>query len=389
MAVTIVYRSHYDDPSGKRVKRFDDATVLDWFRNHWAELARDDARERLRALLGFRIYGFGSLFEVAHEENLHAPRDDAQLGEYLASHLYSEGPILAEPHRITVQTNDDELEVCYYLFDDVYLAEHGARAAYLLNEGWRLPAEHAEAGTFEPTEPTSVDGPKGSGTGATYLVFLVYEDSANLGDLTGARRIEGVRIPDLARYLCVEGDLKRASEYLLLIRSQMLATPITADPFEECFRKAILEDPDDGATWGAYSDWLQERGEPPLGLALLEQALKSATHFPVADMDKAWKALGRFKPVPRARAFLEKAMAGTQTLRLPDPAKSHVQVEEHLAQLCMHTETWGKTDLYQQWIFFDDLWPRVTPTSPTPFCATPAPGTCCPPASRTAKTEGL
>jgi uncharacterized protein (TIGR02996 family) len=356
MAVTIVYRSHYDDPSGKRVKRFEDATVLDWFRNHWAELSRDDADKRLPALIGFDIYGFPSLFGRAHEQNLPAPKDDAQLGEYLAAHLYSEGPILAEPHRITVQTDDDELEVCYYIFDDAYLAEHGARAAYLLNEGWRLPAEHAEAGTFEPSEPTLAEGPTGGGTGATYLVLLTYEDSANLSDMRGASRIEGVRIPDLARYLCVEDDLGDASDYLLLVRSQLLATPLTADPFEEGFRKALLEDLGDEATWGAYSDWLQEQGERQLGLTLLEQALKSATHFPVADMDKAWKTLRRVMPISRAHASLQKAMSGKKPGRLPDPAKSHVQVEEHLAQLCIHTETWGKEDLYQQWIFFDDLW---------------------------------
>lgn len=38
MAVCVVYRSH-SDPACKCVRRFEDAIVLDWFRNHWRQLA--------------------------------------------------------------------------------------------------------------------------------------------------------------------------------------------------------------------------------------------------------------------------------------------------------------------------------------------------------------
>src|SRR5438105_5009246 len=122
MAVYFVYRSHYDDPAGKRLKRFEDATVLDWFRTHWDQLARaDGARDAVKELLGFFVYGFGSLFAAAAEQDLPAPETDEDLEDYLHEHLYSEGPILYRPNLLTVQTDDDELEVAYYVFDGEYL----------------------------------------------------------------------------------------------------------------------------------------------------------------------------------------------------------------------------------------------------------------------------
>jgi uncharacterized protein (TIGR02996 family) len=334
MAVTFVYRSHYDDPSGKRVRRFPDATVLDWFRNHWAELRDNHTYVLLESLLGFQIYGFNSLFEAANEVDLPAPADERQLAEYLAARLYSEGPILAEPHCITVKTDDDELEVCYHIFDDVFLAGAGARAAYLLNDGWRLPAEHLEEGTFEPAEPTTSDDPAGDGRGTTYLVFLAYQDSCNLSDLEPADRIEGVRLPDLVPYLA-RGNGHHHDVYLMLLRSQLFAAPLTDDPLEEGFRREMLENPEDEATWCAYSDWFQERHSRPAGIALLEEAMRATTHIPVSGLPyDAWKILDRDVPIAKARADLQRALTSAKASRwLLDPSKSRIQVEEHMAQL--------------------------------------------------------
>src|SRR5204862_5017 len=83
--------------------------------------------------------------------------------------------------------------------------------------------------------------------------------------------------------------LLRGAHPLLLLRSQILASPATTDPLEEQFRQALLADPADEASWRAYSDWLQERGERPAGLVVLERALQAVTHFPVADPpDSTW-----------------------------------------------------------------------------------------------------
>ncbi len=363
MAVFFVYRSHYDDPAGKRLKRFDDRTVLDWFRNHWAEL-RAGKYARLKKLLGFSIYGFSSLFEVADEEDLPPPESDEELGEYLEAHLYSEGPILYQPHLLTVQTDDDELEVCYYVFDDLYLAEHGPRAAYLLNEGWQLPTSFADAGGFVPSEPTDDRAPAGKGQGAVYLFFNCYADSGNLTDSSvPTSRINGIRLPDMVRYLSGPPVTDSLSEYLLLLRAQLLADPITTDPVEAGFRQAILDNPDDDASWAAYSDWLQERGQRRAGLELLEKALTAAARLPVLDLpNAAWEAV-RQGSVTEVREALQPLLAASSGRKAfaPSARKTRVLVTEHLAQLCLHTGRWDKVDLYHQWIFFDDLWATAHP----------------------------
>jgi uncharacterized protein (TIGR02996 family) len=369
MTVYFVYRSHYDDPAGKRLERFSEATVLDWFRNHWLFLA--DPRASTAELFGFSIYGFDSLFRSVIDNALPPPESDEQLGEYLSQYLYSAGPVLYQPHLLTVQTDDDELMVCYYVFDDIYLSEHGQRAAYLLEDGWRLPAGHNEDRVFEPSEPSDDFSHHGTGFGTTWLAIFAFEDSGNLRELGTASRFEGVRIPDLCRYLACGPDPSDLwSNYLLLLRSQLLSSPITSDPFEDGFRLALLNNPDDETTWNAYSDWLQEQGKRRAGLAVLERALESVTRFPVTHLPhRAWEVLesGSFPvdvPIPLTQVRQDLAQVLIDNPPSPsighDPSRSRIQVEEHLAQLCLHVERWS-TDLYHQWIFFDDRWAAAHP----------------------------
>lgn len=362
MAVYVVYRSHYC-PACKQVKRFDDTSVLDWFRNHWAKLAgADDPYRELRDLLGFYVYGFASLFERAGEDGLPAPASDAELSEYLQEFLYSEGPILYEPHLLTVQTDDDELQVAYYLFDDDYLSHYPARAAYLVHEGWQLPGGHADNASFEPAEPTDNRGPHGSGEGDTYIVMECYLDSCNFEDLGSASRIRGVRLLDLGRYLARTAPGEGWGDYLALLRSQLFAASVTSDPTEEGFRRALFATPDDEATWAAYSDWLQERGERPAGLVLLERALEAVTRFPVRALaHEVWEAVAT-GTVAETRTALDKLLAENPPRdRREGTDKSLVQVEEHVATLCLHTDTWHGVDVYHRWIFFDDLWAAAHP----------------------------
>src|SRR5262249_15018585 len=148
----------------KQVAHFEeDDTVLAWFRRNWD---CSDAEE----LLGFRVYGFRTIFERAAENDLAPPANDEQLAEYLQQYLYSEGPILCEPHLVTVQTDDDDLEVAYYVFDDHFAKRYPARVAFLLHDGWRLPTDSAKKKQFRPKEPTKAVRPAGKGDGATFYV---------------------------------------------------------------------------------------------------------------------------------------------------------------------------------------------------------------------------
>src|SRR5581483_2914202 len=129
-------------------------------------------------------------------------------------------------------------------------------------------------------------------------------------------------------------------------------------------RETLLDDPADEATWSAYSDWLQDRDLPPVGVLLLEQALRAVARYPFRDIPyTAWEAV-RKGSVREARAALEAALAVHEPGRAltHDPAKSRIHVEEDLAQLCVHVGHWEwQGDVYQQWIFFDDLWAAAHP----------------------------
>src|SRR5262249_38498266 len=153
VSVYFVYRSHYDTPSLNHVRRFEDDTVLAWFQRHWKGVAdRAQAGDQVRKVFGCYVYGFGSLFHAIAEHSLPPPAASTALKRVLQAHLYFEGELLCRPHVIQVLTDDDELQMAYYFFDDHYLAEHADRAAFLLREDWHLPAD-VGAGAFRPSVP--------------------------------------------------------------------------------------------------------------------------------------------------------------------------------------------------------------------------------------------
>jgi uncharacterized protein (TIGR02996 family) len=366
MAVYFVFRSHYEDPSGKRLKRFEDATLLDWFRNHWLELADPETgdADRLQDLLGF--WWLGSLFNGAKQDRLPPPKSEEQLREYIEEHLYTEGEVVFQPHALTDLDNDDELEYCYYAFDDVYLAEHPGHADFLLHDDWRLPEDFAEESTFEPDGRSHTYGAPGTGAGAIYNSAQSWMDSCNLSDLAGSSSayLTGVRIPDLASYLCSINPAHLGHLFLLLVRSQLLAAPLTADPLEEGFRRALLDHPDDDASWNAYSDFLQDHGNRSAGVELLDQALRSVLDLAALLLPSA-PSLECLESgsVVATRKTLNRVLKdhGRPEGDNHEPEKSLLQVAEHVVVMCIHVGRWDNIDHYQQWIFFDDLWASAHP----------------------------
>jgi uncharacterized protein (TIGR02996 family) len=279
MAVHFVYRSHYHGPTGLYVKRFDEPSILDWFRHRWQGVRHDDgAHEYAEQLLGTSVYGFASLFDRIAEHSIPPPRSMRALQEVFDEHLYVEGEVLFSPHLIQVLTDDDEIQLAYYFFDDDYLARHGKRAAFLLNEGWRLPAEAGDGG-FRPAEKTRRIG-KARGEGATYLVFHSFYDSGNLYDIEGAFRIDGVRLPQLAQYLArndVPDDGCALGYDMSLLRSQLFPKGKKAKSPEDAFLFAIREHPEDDAPWLIFDDWLAERSGRSAGSVLLERAFRAVS----------------------------------------------------------------------------------------------------------------
>jgi uncharacterized protein (TIGR02996 family) len=332
MTVHFVYRSHYHGPTGLYRRTFDDATVLDWFVKRWQGRDYDDgAHELAKKLLGTHVYGFASLFQAILEHKLPPPKTHRQLVKLLNEHLYLEGELRAGPGLLQMLTDNDEIQLAYYFFDDAYLAKHRRHIAFLLQDDWRLPEDIA-AGGFKASEPTT-RVIKGEGAGATYIVINGFWDSCNLDDMGPAMRLDGGRLPELARYLAGSEELAEQQPDLKVIQSVLFPAGKKPEDPADPFLFTVRDDPADEAAWTAFGDWLAERGERSAGAFVLERGLEAFCRRGVEEYPD-WKF---------------------------DPKKSRVQVADHVAVCCRHVARWGKEDLYHQWYFFDDLWASAHP----------------------------
>jgi uncharacterized protein (TIGR02996 family) len=331
MAVHFVYRCHYGNPSEKHVRHFEADSVLDWFRSIWTPIPEADgdrAYDHAYELVGTNVYSFLRLFHRIAEHGWAPPKSMRALASRLEEALYV-NEMKSGPHHVQVYTDDDDLEMVIYIFDDHYVAANPGRAAFLLHDGWKLP-DGTGPGGFRTREPTRLLSRDRKGTGTTYLAILAFYASDNIDALQGARRVDGVRLPDLPRHLLgvdVSGD-EWPREMPDLRRKLLRAPKGAAD--ERGFLTRIAKQPDDETTWGAFSDWLRDRGNLPAGPYLLERAFRAAPPGLTRDNRRKKEDL--------------------------------IHVGEHLAQACKHVGTgFRRQKEYHQWIFFDDRWASAHP----------------------------
>jgi uncharacterized protein (TIGR02996 family) len=272
-------------------------------------------------------------------DEIHEARECPQSMEEVAdwfSHMYDQGQANG-PHHIQLLTDDDEIEMAVYVFDDHYRAANPGKADFLLIDGWEVPAGEAdgEPPLLPETHPVE---PAGEGEGRVYVAKLYAEDSLNLSDLSGGGHIDGIRVPDLARHLMLHPDEEGLG--LGLMETGEALRELLKEPKGEDagFLAAIRDQPEELTNWGAYSDWLQDRDLPPAGLHLLDRALR-----------------GEEFPDPR----------GNRT-----PKLDRVNVTPHMAQACKNEGRWPdrpseeltSEDTFVQFIFFDDRWATAHPT---------------------------
>jgi uncharacterized protein (TIGR02996 family) len=337
MAVHFVYRSHYDNPGCFHRKRFEADSLLSWFQSIWQGVPHqqpDWAGLKLaEQLVGRDVYSFGSLFGHIHEHGWRAPKSMKVLAGHLEEALYV-NEMTHGPHHVQILTDDDELEMAIYLFDDEYVAKHPDRAAFLMGDGWRLP-DGGKFGEFKPSGGKKVLPGAVAGDGRTYFAHFAAYDGGGLSDLTPGEMtgvIEGVRVPDLPRFFLTpevtsahdECDLHNS---LSEVVSGLAPALRTAKGTEVPLLKAVRANPNDTACWAAYSDWCEENGRP----TLLER-------------------------------ILAKSLAPSGTIKdSRNPRKDVVLVQGHVAQACKHRARWNKTDSYHHLILFDDLWANAHP----------------------------
>ncbi|MDI1464691.1 hypothetical protein QEZ54_27340 [Catellatospora sp. KI3] len=307
-----VYRSHYEGPLSRRVRRLPDASVLDWFRRCWDTGTPAEMVERE---LGGPVYGLASIFEAARAHALPAPRTWPELFQLLDKYLYIEGDmpqsLQFDGHALRVKTDDDEVDLAYFLLDDEAAAL--GRFAFALHDRWPLPADTTGSGGFDPAGiPVQTAAEAGEGPGTVYAVFLTFRDGDSF-DCHPPLAFPGVRLPGFAAHL------------------RELTPPLTGWPPELLVLRALSAPGEDG----------------------LEPALRRCDEWPGFDLNRRpWPRLPDDHRVAHAMALDLAAHAGPPTGgRRAD--LSLLGVDPHLAQLSMHvSEAFG----HQQWFLFDDVW---------------------------------
>ncbi|GAA3975307.1 hypothetical protein GCM10023085_67240 [Actinomadura viridis] len=301
-----VYRTHYEGPLSKRVRRLPDASVLDWFRRGWTAVV-DGGQDAWRWVdddLGGEVYGLASVFEAARVHAVKAPRTWRELRDVLQEHLYVEGEVLVGEHGVRALTDDDEVVVPYFFFDDVLVEAHPDRLAYLLHDAWPLPEDAVENGDAVES---------GEGAGRTTALLLTHYDGDSIC-WQPPFVFEGVRLPELAERLRTAGEgMEDWPQELRVLRA--LVAPADGD-IGDALRRCNL--------WPDY--------ESMVGTQSLLGA-HPEVHAQAMDV------VARQGGLPSGR----------------DPGRTLISVGEHLAQAAMHMcGTFG----FQQWFLFDDLWER-------------------------------
>lgn len=355
MSVHFVYRTPYDQPFGKYYCRFDHDDVLSWFLDLLERVRKcataDEANESIINFLGANVYGFWMLTERLFDEGkkLTAPKDFGQLVEFIRRHLYVNEVKSDAPHLLQVLTDDDELDLAWYAFDDEFAARHPERAAFLLYDDFPLPANALPEGKDIEIFPgiRTFD----AGTGRRHSICGAFSNQWSGGNLSllganfefekvrtnsGAWCITGIRLAELPEFLSRLTPQRGMPAELLLLRA--FAT-----------KNGQLQ---------STQEMLEElKGFPFQHLMIMQnEEVFAAESLLAADTADARKALT--KGLDRA---LEMIRSGHASEWKSDPASSHLFFQPHRVEVSFHSDTWGTLHLYDHWVLFDDAWAGAHP----------------------------
>jgi hypothetical protein len=304
-----VSRWRETNPLGKQVVLAEDRTILDWFQRNWT---RDNPEEWIDSELDGGAYGLESIFEQARELNLNPPKTTDELRELLYEHLYVEGDedyIRLGEHALRVRTDDDEVDLAYYLIDEVSAAAVPDRLSFLLHDPWPLPGQAGGAGgyeaSFNPGIPVRNVTLGADGGEKVFSVRLCWEspDVDHSLDLRGAIVLSGTGLPDLASRL-LAADQAQVSRW----------------PYDVQLLRALVAPGETG----------------------IDRALERYTH------------LGGYNPgdevLPSSGPPDQPAPGRSRS----GPAeKAHIQLDEHLKQVARYIDDFFGFD---QWFIFDSRW---------------------------------
>lgn len=318
--IWFVYRSHYEGPFSRRIKRLDEPSVLAWMGRLMREAREaDEPHDVYVKELGGTVYGLGTIFESTKENSLKTPQNVEQLQKLLKKHLYVEGEFKLDEHSLRVMTDDDEVSLAYFFFDDEVAKANPDRVAWLLHDEPRLPDGEGD-GSFTPLYKFEEISPKGDGEGTTYAVLLTFYDTDSIPG--SVFTIPGVRLPDLASHLRNAMPTKKQAKW----------------------SKDWLD------TWPIELRLLRAMIEP--GQISIAPALSRCAAYPLRNVasgtNHSHLGVGAHA---NARGEFEKVLSAFKLDA--DPSKSIIHVGKHAALFCPHTSNFFG---HEQWVIFDDIW---------------------------------
>lgn len=232
MKIFFAFRSGYEKAS-KYIKEFEADSVLDWFQSNWDAFQGEYGCEE--NVLGVHVYGFPIEDEDLEEgQKVPAPKSLAQLKSKIDEYIYS-NEIKTSVNCIQVLTDDDEIELAWYVFDEIFKDKYPEKVAIWDNE--YLPHEYGEIGQL--LKGTYVEIlPKDKDKGCVYYGSSSIYDGANFEYLEGLYKIENIRLPSFLNYLRNnEINLKKDNEdscgFNELLFFQFVAKQLPNSDFQE------------------------------------------------------------------------------------------------------------------------------------------------------------
>jgi hypothetical protein len=365
--VYLVLRSEYQEPYGRKILEFQDSPdLVSWLRAHWLtrqdliainpEIAKeprfdpydwqDEIHTLRKAVIGDTPSGLSELFvrmvDQPPPEDMDAVRKFIDLFEG----DYGEGGIELNGSSIQAYTNDDEIDMAWYLFDQAFADQFPGRTRFLLHKPLELPETFGGAAWKASMEIREI----GKGEGATFCCFFSSLDGSTLLEIDGCFSLPA-RLPELGTWLAAQQiGFKKGKfgvetdwhENLILLRAFSLEEPTHS------FEKALRLFDSYGLDLARdFSDFRHSKKKPCM--------MSGGPDECAGDINALFKHLETEK---------------TKNSNRPSYWRFHsepslFQFSPHLCQVVFAKTRIKRDDPgvsfknTRHWIFFDDLWAEV------------------------------
>lgn len=193
MKIYFAYRTGYE-ANNRFIREFEADSVLDFFQKYWDKLTLE---EECDELLGTRVYGF-PISDYNDDDNIAppVPKTIDELITGLTSYVYSH-EVLGDKDYIEVHTDDDEIELAWYVFSEDYKNASMDKLALWFYP--TLPTQIQDTNAlFEPDDVTCIELSDDDNT--CYFMSSAIYDSGNFEDMQFIK-LKGTNIGELINHL--------------------------------------------------------------------------------------------------------------------------------------------------------------------------------------------